>query len=169
MPSVRRDRGTSLGKLTEATETENKEKDMNRPTSLFAQKLTGAIMVLGATQPCYGQQALETNPITRTQILKQVLPPGDYRNVQGAIVELAPGASAPRHRHDVAVLAYVLEGSVENQFDSGALLRHNQGDSWWEAPGTVHNVVRNTSETQRARLLVVYIGEEGKAASVPLN
>ena len=142
---------------------------MNRATSLFAQKLIRAIMVFGVAQPGYAQDPPETSPITRTPVLRQVLPPGDFRNVQAVIVELAPGANAPRHRHDVAVLAYVLEGSVENQFDGGALLRHNQGDSWWEAPGTVHNVARNTSQTQRARLLVVYIGEEGKAVSVPLN
>lgn len=40
---------------------------------------------------------------------------------------------------------------------------------WWEALGTVHNVARNASETERARLLVVCIGEEGKTATVPLN
>jgi quercetin dioxygenase-like cupin family protein len=126
-------------------------------------------MALAAAQFAYAEQAPETRPITRTPILKQALPPGDFRNVQAIIVELAPGASAPRHRHDVAVLAYVLEGNVENQFDGGALVMHKQGDSWWEAPGTVHNVVRNASDSEPARLLVVYIGEEGKAASVPLN
>jgi quercetin dioxygenase-like cupin family protein len=58
---------------------------------------------------------------------------------------------------------------VENQFDSGTLVMHKKGDSWWEAPGTVHDVARNPSATERARLLVVYIAEEGKATSVPLN
>ena len=142
---------------------------MNRTTSLLARKFIAATMAFAAAQFGYAQQAPETKPITRTSILKQALPPGDFRNVQAIIVELAPSASAPRHRHDVAVLAYVLEGIVENQFDGGALVMHKQGDSWWEAPGTVHNVVRNASDTERARLLVVYIGEEGKAASVPLN
>jgi quercetin dioxygenase-like cupin family protein len=85
------------------------------------------------------------------------------------IIELAPAAGAPRHRHDVAVLAYVLEGTVENQFDGGAILIHKPGDSWWEAPGTVHDVARNANKTERARLLIVYVGEEGKAATVPLN
>lgn len=142
---------------------------MNHATSRFVRKLIGAIMLFGIAQAGLAQQTSETNPVTRTQILKEVLPSGDFRNVQAAIVELAPGAGVPSHRHDVAVLVYVLEGDVENQFDGGALLKHGQGDSWWEAPGTVHNVVRNTSGTQRARLLVVYIGEEGKALSVPHN
>jgi hypothetical protein len=34
---------------------------------------------------------------------------------------------------------------------------------------TVHDVARNASKTVRARLLVVYIGEEGKAATVPIR
>ena len=66
-------------------------------------------------------------------------------------------------------MAYVLEGTVENRFDGGATLIHRAGESWWEAPGTVHDLARNTSNTARARLLVVYIGEDGKAPTVPLR
>ena len=115
------------------------------------------------------QQPPAASPVTRTDLLKQVLPPGNFRNVQAAVIDLAPGATAPRHRHDVAVLAYVLEGTVENQFDGGATQIQKAGDAWWEAPGTVHDVARNASTTNRARLLVVYVGEDGKAATVPLK
>ena len=119
--------------------------------------------------PRAAQQPASASPVSRTDLLKQVLPAGNFRNVQAVIVELGPGAAAPRHRHDVAVLAYVLEGNVENQFNGGATLTHKLGESWWEAPGTVHDVARNPSKTERARLLVVYIGEEGKQATVPLH
>lgn len=108
-------------------------------------------------------------PVSRTDLLKQVLPPGNFRNVQAAVVELAPGAVAASHRHDVAVLVYVLEGEVENQFGGGAPELRKAGESWWEPPGTVHNAARNVSATARTRLLVVYIGEEGKANSVPIR
>jgi quercetin dioxygenase-like cupin family protein len=124
-----------------------------------------AIASTGAAQ----QQQPAASQVTRTDLLKKVLPPGDFRNVQASIIELGPDAAATRHRHDVAVLAYVVEGTVENQFDGGATQVHKTGDSWWEAPGTVHDVARNASKTARARLLVVYIGEEGKAATVPLR
>lgn len=119
--------------------------------------------------PASAQQQPATAPVTRTELLKQVLPPGNFREVQAAIIELRPGATAPRHRHDVAVLAYVVEGVVENQFDGGATHIHKTGETWWEAPGTVHDVARNPSKTARARLLVVYVGEEGKAPTVPLR
>lgn len=127
------------------------------------------VLTLGVAPVTSAQQPPSASPVSRTELLKQVLPTGNFRNVQAVIVELGPAAAAPRHRHDVAVLAYVLEGIVENQFDGGAILTHKLGDGWWEAPGTVHSVARNASKTERARLLVIYIGEEGKKATVPLN
>ncbi len=127
------------------------------------------VLTLGVAPRSSAQQDPGARPASRTELLKQVLPAGNFRNVQAVVIELGPAGGAPPHRHDVAVLAYVLEGIVENQFDGGAILTHRPGDSWWEAPGTVHNVARNASKTERARLLVVYIGEEGKTATVPLN
>ena len=134
--------------------------------------ICGAVLAgmvsLGVTNPASAQQPGPA-PVTRTPLLARTLPPGNFHDVQAAVVELAPGASASRHRHDVAVLAYVLEGTVENQFDGGATMTHKAGDTWWEAPGTVHDLARNTSKSERARLLIVYIGEEGKAATVPVK
>jgi len=131
--------------------------------------LLWSALTLGVAPLGSAQEPSSPRPISRTELLKQALPPGDFRNVQAVVIELGPAAGAPRHRHDVAVMAYVLEGSVENQFDAGAILTHKAGESWWEPPGTVHSVARNASRTERARLLVVYIGEEGKAPTVPLN
>lgn len=123
----------------------------------------------GAGSIATAQQQAGAAAVSRTELIKRALPPGNFRDVQASIVELGPEATAPRHRHDVAVLAYVLEGSVENQFDGGTTQVHKAGDSWWEAPGTVHDLARNPSKTARARLLVVYIGEEGKAPTVPIR
>lgn len=127
------------------------------------------ILICVVARPDTAQQQPASSPLTRRDLITRALPPGNFRNVQAAVIELGPGATAPRHRHDVAVLAYVLEGVVENQFDGGPVLIHREGDSWWEAPGTVHDVARNASRGARARLLVVYIGEEGKPATVPIR
>lgn len=128
-----------------------------------------SVVSLGLAAPAFAQQQTVTGPVTRTDLLTQALPPGNFRDVKAAVIELGPGATAPRHRHDVAVLAYVLEGIVENRFDGGAIRTHKAGETWWEAPGTVHDLAQNASTTSRARLLVVYIGEAGKAATVPLK
>lgn len=126
-------------------------------------------VVVSPARPLSAQQPTAAPAVSRIELIKQTLPPGNFRNVQAIIVELAPGGSAARHRHDVAVLAYVLEGTVENGFDGGPTQVHQEGESWWEAPGTVHDLARNPSSTGRARLLVVYIGEDGKAPTVPLR
>ncbi|HEV8455879.1 MAG TPA: cupin domain-containing protein [Gemmatimonadales bacterium] len=140
--------------------------EQNYP-KILALLLSGTL-TLGVAPQDAGQQP-SAPPVMRTELLKQVLPAGNYRNVEAVTVELGPAATAARHRHDVAVVAYVLEGIVENQFDGGAIVTHQAGESWWEAPGTVHDVARNVSKTKRARLLVVYIGEEGKTPTVPLR
>jgi len=142
---------------------------MRQNTFYSIKTISLAAVLLSAMNAAPAQQTPSASPVTRTELLKQVLPAGNFRNVQAVTIELAPGAAAPSHRHDVAVLAYVVEGVVENQFDGGPLHTHKVGDSWWEAPGTVHNVARNPSKTERARLLVVYIGEDGKAGSVPVK
>lgn len=115
------------------------------------------------------QQASGQPAVSRTELLARDLPAGDFRHVQSVVVTLQPGAVAARHRHDVAVFAYVLEGTVENQFNGGAAQTHTAGESWWEAPGTVHDVARNSSATAPARLLIVYVGEDGKTPTVPLK
>lgn len=138
--------------------------------SLFRGFLPAGVIFFGVAPAASAQQQQpNTSPVTRTDLLKRALPPGNFRDVQASLIELGPEAAAPRHRHDVAVLAYVLEGTVENQFDGGATQTHKAGDSWWEAPGTVHDVARNASKTARARLLVIYVGEEGKAQTVPIR
>jgi len=137
-------------------------------TALVSVVVTG-MLAGGVLQPAAAQQQPGPAPVTRTDLIKRALPPGNFREVQAVVVELAADAAAPRHRHDVAVLAYVLEGTVENQFDGGPTVTHQEGNSWWEAPGTVHDVAHNASKTARARLLIVYIGEEGKPATVRIG
>lgn len=125
-----------------------------------------AVATFATVSSASAQQQSAAITVTRTDLLKRALPHGDFREVEAVMIDLPPGAAAPRHRHDVAVVAYVLEGTVENQFDGGAVQIHKIGDSWWEAPGTVHDTARNASPTARARLLVVYIGEVGKPQTV---
>jgi quercetin dioxygenase-like cupin family protein len=128
-----------------------------------------AVLTLGTAPQSSAPQPAGAPSVARNELLSQVLPPGNFRTVLAVAVDLPPGVAAPRHRHDVAVMAYVLEGTVENQFNAGEIATYKTGQAWWEAPGTVHDVARNPSQTERARLLIVYIGEEGKTRTVPLN
>ncbi len=99
------------------------------------------------------------------KVFEQELPPGDFRKASAITVSYGPGGTTPKHRHDVAVFAYVLEGEIESQLAGGELKTYRAGETWYEAPGTVHVVSRNASRTKPAKLLVFLVGEEGKSAT----
>jgi quercetin dioxygenase-like cupin family protein len=105
----------------------------------------------------------DSDALKRTEVLSQELPKADFRKSSMVTIDFAPGAEAVKHRHNVAVFGYVLEGAVENQFEGQKLKAYKQGEAWYEPPGTVHVIARNASKTERAKLLVFYLGEEGKA------
>lgn len=99
------------------------------------------------------------------KVFEQMLPAGDFRKVGAITVSYAPGGKSPKHRHDVAVFAYVLEGDVESQLEGEELKTFHKGDMWYEPPGTVHVISRNASATKPAKLLVFLVQENGKAAT----
>jgi hypothetical protein len=65
-------------------------------------------------------------------------------------------------RHSPLYLAYVVEGTVANQFDGGALQLHAMGESWWESPGPVP---RYCAERQRHRESTVVDCQSVRAVS----
>lgn len=97
----------------------------------------------------------------RTDLLLRSLAPSDTAKLQVQHIELAPNAEAPHHRHNVAILAYVLEGKVQTESEDGSVSTYDVGAAWWQQPGPhVHLVARNASKNARARLLTVFIGEK---------
>lgn len=76
-------------------------------------------------------------------------------------VEFPPGFSSPVHRHNAHVSLYVLEGSVVMQVKGGQEVTLTPGQSFSEAPGDVHVVSRNASNTRSARFLVFMIKDKG--------
>lgn len=129
-------------------------------------KLMLFILVLMQAPVAVAHKASEqavTEPVTRMEVFNHALPKLDYRKVDVINVIYAPGAASPRHRHEVAVFAYVLKGAVESQLQGEELKTFKAGEMWWEPPGTTHVVSRNVSKTEPATLLVFYVGEQGKA------
>ncbi len=112
-----------------------------------------------------GQAAPAAGGSAIAKIFEQMLPQGDFRQVNVITVSYGPGGASPKHRHDVAVFAYVLEGVVESQLQGQELKTYKQGEMWYEPPGTIHVISRNASQAKPARLLVFLVQEEGKAAT----
>jgi quercetin dioxygenase-like cupin family protein len=64
------------------------------------------------------------------------------------------------------VYAYVLEGTVESQLEGAPKRTYERGDNWTEQPGAHHVLTANTSRTEPAKLLVVFVSDTGAQLKV---
>jgi quercetin dioxygenase-like cupin family protein len=97
--------------------------------------------------------------IKRTDALQHDLGvPG--REVVQVRVDFAPGAAFARHSHPGEEIAYVLEGSLEYQFDGKPPVTLKAGDALYIPAGTIHSA-KNAGSGNGAEL-ATYIVEKGK-------
>lgn len=85
------------------------------------------------------------------------------------IVEYAPGAVDPIHRHNANAFVYVLEGSVVMQVKGGEQVTLQPGQTFYEGPNDIHVVGRNASKTEPAKFLVVFIKNKGAPILTPVE
>ena len=85
------------------------------------------------------------------------------QRVTGILVAYGPGGSSPPHHHtkEGSVVAYVLEGAIRSKVDDGPERVYRAGESWLEPPGAAHSVSANTSATEPARVLAVFVAADG--------
>jgi quercetin dioxygenase-like cupin family protein len=85
------------------------------------------------------------------------------QTVTGVLVEYAPGGSSPPHHHTAkgSVVAFVLDGAIRSKVNDGPEKVYQAGESWLEPPGAAHSVSANASTTEPARLLAVFVAEDG--------
>ncbi|QWW70011.1 cupin domain-containing protein [Rhizobium sp. WYJ-E13] len=81
------------------------------------------------------------------------------KSIRVVEVDYAAGASSLPHTHanSAFIYAYVLSGEVESKVNDGETRRYKAGESWFEAPGAVHSISRNASNTAPAKLLAVFV------------
>lgn len=70
-----------------------------------------------------------------------------------------PGAASHAHTHakSAFIYAYVVSGSVVSKVNDGAERVYKAGESFFEEPGAHHQVSRNASDTEPAKLLAVFV------------
>jgi quercetin dioxygenase-like cupin family protein len=83
-------------------------------------------------------------------------------------VDYAPGRVGAAHRHPGFVLAYVLEGAVVAKISGqGEEKTYTAGQMFYEQPGATHEVSKNASQTQPARLLAMIFAKKGSTLTTP--
>src|SRR6185295_15679127 len=85
-------------------------------------------------------------------------------------VDYAPGRVGAAHRHPGFVLAYVLEGAVIAKISGqGEERTYTSGQMFYEQPGATHEVSKNASQTQPARLLALIFAKKGSTLTTPVQ
>jgi quercetin dioxygenase-like cupin family protein len=118
--------------------------------------------------------AAQTPPATaappRPPVFKGDLPnlTMDGWEVTVSHVDYAPGRVGAVHHHAGFVLAYVLEGMVITKISGqGEEKTYTTGQMFYEQPGATHEVSKNASQTQPARLLAMIFAKKGSTLTTP--
>ena len=94
-----------------------------------------------------------------TFVYQHELPNIPGKSIKGVLVEYGPGGYSPGHTHAKSAFIYatVLEGAIRSQVNDGPVTIYKAGESFSELPGDRHGVSANASETERAKLLAVFV------------
>ncbi|MEU7824894.1 cupin domain-containing protein [Catellatospora sp. NPDC049133] len=145
---------------------------------MIGMRVSGAVLAVGLAAGAVGWTTTAQRPADRvpTAAVQREEPPQEtvtvlveqaLANVPGktftsAIVDFPPGSRAVPHRHGQAfVYAYVLNGAVRSQLEGQPVQTYSAGQNWVEPPGAHHVLTENTSATEPAKLLVVFISNTG--------
>jgi quercetin dioxygenase-like cupin family protein len=92
-------------------------------------------------------------------VFDQELPNVSGKSMRAVLVEYAPGAGSPSHRHPTSAFIYarVLEGAIRSKVNEEPERTYQTGESWMEKPGGHHQVSKNASATQPAKLLAIFV------------
>ena len=142
-------------------------RDAVASVALFAELLASARDADAQTQP-----GPTTPPgSTRPPVFKHDLPNltmNDWE-VTVSYVDYAPGRVGAAHRHPGFVLVYVLEGAVIARISGqGEEKTYTAGQMFYEQPGATHEVSKNASQTQPARLLAMIFAKKGSPLTTPV-
>src|ERR687893_1309097 len=120
--------------------------------------IIAAVLFVGSGMVLQLAQAQQSG-IGRTEVVRHDL--GETgREVIQVRVDFAPGASFGMHTHPGEEVAYVLEGSLEYQFEGKPPVTLKAGDSLFIPAGTPH-AARNVGSLN-ATELATYLVDKGK-------
>jgi len=129
--------------------------------------------LLASGRPADAQtQAGPAAPASLPPVFKHDLPnlTMDDWEVTVSHVDYAPGRVGAAHRHPGFVLAYVLEGAVIARISGqGDEKTYTAGQMFYEQPGATHEVSKNASQTQPARLLAMIFAKKGSTLTTPVQ
>lgn len=101
--------------------------------------------------------------------LSQTLPAMNGSALKTTVLEVVygPAGSSLPHRHPCAVIGYVIAGALRSQSDGAPETTYHAGDSFYEAPNSVHRVSANASSAEPVRFTATFICDHETPLSLP--
>ena len=134
---------------------------MRRHELWLAAAVATALLGAGALQA-------QDKPLQRTDLVQAAIGAAEGVEVVSYIVDAAPGAEVPKHRHPGDEFLYVLEGTVTVSPEGGETATVAAGEMFHLPYGTPHSA-GNASESEPARVLVFQVAEQGKPLTEPVD
>jgi quercetin dioxygenase-like cupin family protein len=133
--------------------------------ALFAELLASSRPAEAQSQTTAAQPAAAPPPVFVHDLPNVSL---DGWEVTVSHVDYPPGRVGNAHHHAGFVLAYVLEGAVITKISGqGPERTYTMGQMFYEQPGATHEVSKNASQTQPARLLAMIFAKKGSTLTTP--
>jgi quercetin dioxygenase-like cupin family protein len=132
---------------------------MSRRDAVAAFALFADMIASGASADAQAPAAAPRPPVFVQDLPNVAL---DGWEVTVSHVDYPPGRVGTMHHHAGFVLAYVLEGSVITKISGqGEEKTYAVGQMFYEQPGATHEVSKNASQTQPAKLLAMIFAKKG--------
>ena len=144
---------------------------MTRRNAVGSLALFAELLAAGRHADAQTQAGPAAPPAPLPPVFKHDLPnvTMDDWEVTVSYVDYAPGRVGAAHRHPGFVLAYVLEGAVVARISGqGEEKTYTAGQMFYEQPGATHEVSKNASQTQPARLLAMIFAKKGSTLTTPV-
>jgi quercetin dioxygenase-like cupin family protein len=127
--------------------------------ALFAEIVASSRLAEAQTQTAATPPASPRPPVFKHDLPNLTM---DDWEVTVSYVDYAPGRVGTAHHHAGFVLAYVLEGAVIAKISGqGEEKTYTTGQMFYEQPGATHEVSKNASQTQPAKLLAMIFAKKG--------
>lgn len=94
-------------------------------------------------------------------ISSDALPHVAGKRVTTMVVEFPPSGFSPPHHHGGSVTVCVLEGAIRSQLAGGPSAIYRPGETFFEPQDVTHLVAENISATAPARILAIFVADEG--------
>lgn len=135
---------------------------MPEQSSLEERTWFAAVAVLFALTGAVASPRLAMAEGDQAQVIfSQKLPNVPGKTLTAVAVDYAPGGTSKPHHHAGVVFAYVVSGAIRSQVDQGEARVYQAGESFFEGPGAHHVVSENASRSKPAKLLAVFVADEG--------